>query len=122
MGTEGVVLESTSPVGIEDLRALAHRSDTVHPVVIVGKASSRPSHYRDFKFPEGIEDIGTISVFVGNAGIRTNPDTFIDATSEVLGELTVDISRDDRLIFCGLVDTHLHLGACSKAKAQECHQ
>ena len=43
VGTERVILDGATPVVVLHLRALLARTDTVHPVIFVSEASSRPS-------------------------------------------------------------------------------
>ena len=45
MRTEAVVLDGTSPVVVTQRGTLILRTDTVHPVIIVGKATTWPTHH-----------------------------------------------------------------------------
>ena len=65
MCAERVVLYCPAPVIVLHLRALALRAYAVHPVILVGKASARPSQHRDLEVLERIEHISAVSVGVG---------------------------------------------------------
>ena len=79
MCTERVVFYRSAPVVVLHLRALGLWTDTVHPVVLVGKAAARPSEDRYLQRLEGFEDIFPIALYVWDRGVFANPQTAIDA-------------------------------------------
>ena len=111
VGAEGVVLHGAAPVVVHEFLAVLLRADAVHPVVLVGKASAGPAEHGDLQGPEGIQDIGPVTVDVGNGGVLAHPDPFVDAFPEVLGELSVDFGRNDRLVLGRLMDGDFDLRA-----------
>ena len=48
------------------------------------------------EFAQGFKDIAAVAVFVRHDGIRPDPDAVIDAASEMLGELAVNLLGYDR--------------------------
>jgi len=113
MSTERVVLNGSAPVGVDHHRTVLLWTDSVHPVIFVGEASARPAHYRNLELLESLNEVLSVTVDVWNIRIRTNPDTVIDASSEMLCKLSVDFCRNDRLVFSLFMDSYLNLCARS---------
>ena len=66
MCTERVILDGSSPVVVAQRRTLVLRTDTVHPVIVVGKAAARPSQHRHLQRLECFKHILSVAVNVGN--------------------------------------------------------
>ena len=78
VSTEGVVLDGASPVVVLHLWTLFLRTDTVHPVILVGEASARPTENRYLKGLKGVEHILTITIDIRYLGVFTYPQTSVD--------------------------------------------
>ena len=63
-------------------------------MIIIGETSARPTHYRHLQCLEGIKNVFSITVYIWNAGILSNPKSAVNASSKMLGELSVDFCRD----------------------------
>ncbi len=95
MGSETVVFDSASPVVVHHFGAVFFRADTVHPVVFIGKAASRPAKDGYTELLQCIEYVGAITVDVGNIGVLTYPKSAIDTSSQMLCKLAVDFFGND---------------------------
>ena len=78
VSTEGVVLDGASPVVVLHLGTLLLRTDTVHPVILVGEAATWPTENRNLEGLEGVEHILAITVDVGYLRVLAYPETTID--------------------------------------------
>ena len=78
MSTEGVVLDGASPVVVLHLWTLFLRTDTVHPVILIGEATAWPTEYGNLKGLKGIEHILTITIDIRYLGVFTYPQTSVD--------------------------------------------
>ena len=117
MGSERVVLDGASPVGVDYLRPLVLRADSVHPVVFVGEASPRPAEHRNLQLLEGLHYILPVAVDIRDVGILSDPQAVIDASSQMLCELSVDFLGDDRLVLRTLVHIDFDLGCCAQRES-----
>jgi len=103
--TEAVVLQGTAPVVVRQVAALLLRADAVHPVVVVGEAAARPAHHGDFQRLESVEHIFAVALDIGHGGVLAYPEAAVDAASEVLGELAVELGGNG-LAGAGVVDAN----------------
>ena len=110
MGAEGVVLHGAAPVVVHQLGPVFLGADPVHPMVLVGEAAAGPAEHRHFQGLESFQDVGPIAIYIGDGGIRSHPDTFVDAPAQMLGELAVNLGRDYGLVLRGLVHGNFYLG------------
>ena len=94
MGAKRVVLDSTSPVVVAQRGTVLLGTNAVHPMIVVGEASARPTEYGNFQGFQGLEDVLTIAVDIGNLGVLTYPKSTIDTRAEMLRELSVDFTID----------------------------
>ena len=99
MGSEAVVLQDSSPVGIDDLFTGFQRSDPIHPMILIGKAAARPADHRNLDFTKRIRNIRANPVFIRNSGLRTDKQSFINSSSQMLRKLTVDFLPDSAFLF-----------------------
>ena len=106
---EGVVLHSTAPVAVHHLGTGFTGADAVAPVIVVGKTAAGPAEHWDLESTERLHHIDPITVHVGDVGIRSNPDAFVYASAQMLGELAVDL-RGNNFARRGFMDCYLHLG------------
>ncbi len=94
MCTEAVVLDRTAPVIVDHAGTVFTRTDTIHPVILVGKATTRPAQIGDAEFLECAQHIVAIAIGIGNRGILTYPESTIDTGTEVFGKLAVDMTAN----------------------------
>lgn len=95
MGAETVIFHGASPVVVHHFGAVLLRSDTVHPMVFIGKTASGPAQYGHFQFFQGVEHIGAIALYVGDLRIFSYPESAVDAGSEVLSKLSINLFGND---------------------------
>lgn len=100
MCTETVVFNCASPVIVYHFGSVLFRTDTVHPVIFIGKTATRPTKYGNLKFFQCIEYIGTITFDIGDIRIFSYPKSTIDASTEMFGKLAVDFFGNN---LCALV-------------------
>jgi hypothetical protein len=60
-------------------------------VIFIGKASARPTENRNTHIAKRVYYVASHTLYVGNGRILTDKKTFVDASSEMLAEMTVDI-------------------------------
>ncbi len=94
VSAEMVVLRHSTPVHVDHARSLVPRSDTVPPVVRVGEAAPRPAEIRDAKTGKRLHHVASDTARIRDRGIFTDPDPFIDASAQVLREVSIDVPRD----------------------------
>ena len=102
MCTETVVFRHATPMGIDHLRTLFTWTDTIHPVVFIGKTATRPTQVGDLDLFQGSNDIVTDTIRVGDVGIFTHPQTAINAMAEVFGKLSIDMTTDGHGTLIGI--------------------
>ena len=78
MCAEGVVLDGASPVVVLHLGALLLRTDSVHPVILVGEAATWPAENRNLKSLQGIKHILAITVDIRYLRVLAYPQSTID--------------------------------------------
>ena len=93
--SEAVIFYGSSPVVVDHTRTFFTRTNTVHPMVFIGKASSRPAEYRHFQVFQCFEHIFTITFNIRYGRIFSYPKTSIDTCTEVFGKLTINFLIDD---------------------------
>jgi hypothetical protein len=70
-------------------------------MVFIGETTARPAQHGNFDFLESGDDIVANSARVGNWAVFTDPNAFVNATAEMLGELAVDVAIDSSAgLFC----------------------
>ena len=102
MGSEVVVLDHATPVGVDPPRALLPEADPVHPVVLVGEAAARPAEDRRLQLLQGFDDVDADAPDIGDRRVLAHPHAFVDAAPEVLGEVPVDLPADGLLAQVGV--------------------
>ena len=96
VGAEAVVLDHAAPMDVDPGRPPVARADAVAPVIIVGEAAARPADHRHAEPPQRREHVVAIAVGVRDRRSLADPDAFVDAAAEMLGELAVDRRLDPR--------------------------
>ena len=114
MSAEGIVFQGASPVVVNYLSASLKRADALHPVILVCEAASGPAEHGDAEGFEGLQDIGPIAGDIGDIGVRTYPDAFVDASAQVFGKLAEQFCRDYWFAGGILVDACFYL--CGRGK------
>lgn len=74
-------------------------TDAVFPVILVGETSARPAQDGNAKPLQGGKDIDADSVCVRNGRIFANPKSFVNASSQVFGEVSVNVAVDLATLF-----------------------
>ena len=100
MCTETVVFNCTSPVIVYHFGAVLFRTDTVHPVIFIGKTATRPTKYGNLEFFQCIEYVGTITFDIGNIRIFSYPKSTINTGAQMFGKLAVNFFGNN---LCALV-------------------
>jgi hypothetical protein len=98
-------------------RAFILWTNTILPVVLIGKTASRPTNDGYVQVLQRTKHIVTETASVRDVGILTNPDSAINATPEVLGKLTVEIAADG---IAGLVGLNSQLNAFGVSLSKVC--
>src|SRR5690349_19278443 len=81
------------------------RPDTISPIVKVGETAAGPADHRDMDFFQRLHHIRPIAVDIGNLTALANPNAAIDAGSQMLAELAIDMTIDLRARLAG-IDRH----------------
>jgi hypothetical protein len=89
-----ICLDHFSPMDIDPAGSPVARADPILPMIIVGEAAAWPAEHWWFQPAQGFDDIRAEAAYVGEGRIFTDPDAVIDAATEVLDEMTVDIRID----------------------------
>jgi hypothetical protein len=63
-------------------------------VILVSEASARPAQNRDLHFLQRFNYVITHTVGVGNIGILTDINTFVNTSAQVLREMSLDLRID----------------------------
>ncbi len=90
MSTEAVVFNGSTPVVIHHAGAVFLGSDTVGPVIFIGKTASGPTEHGNMKSAESVKHVISVTLGIGNGRILTYPDTTVYTCAEVFGKLSVD--------------------------------
>src|SRR5690606_15549423 len=116
---EGVRFDHAAPIWVQRRGPLFSRADAFAPMVLVRKASARPADVRDAQRLERRYDVITDAARIGNIGVGADPNAFINAAPEVLGELAEDMSADRR---SGLRGIHHDLDALLRRNRDGTHR
>ena len=84
MRTEGVVLDRAAPVVVSQRGTLVLRTDTVHPVVVVGKTAAWPAQHGHLQSLQRLKNVLAIALDVRNLRVLAHPEAAIDTGAEVL--------------------------------------
>ena len=119
VGTERVVLDGAAPVVVTQRGTILLGTDTIHPVVVVGKAAAGPAEYGNLQGFQGLEHILTVAVDVRDLGVFAHPETAVDTAAQVLGELSVDLAINLGSSLVGMNRSfHIFSGRCRYGKSQ----
>ena len=104
---ELVGVDRVRPVHRHAGRSLRARPDPVAPVVDLAETAAGPADHGDMDMAQRLDHVATIAADVRDHALLADPDAFVDAASEMLGELAVDVPGDDRT---GCVEVDDHVG------------
>ena len=108
---------SGTPVGVECGRPGVARADAVAPVIFIGKTAARPTHNGYVQVLQRRDDVVAKSARIGNGRVFADPDAFLDAASQMLRELAVNVPVD---LGTGLIGmNHTSHGGCRGAEAAQ---
>ena len=108
MRAEGVILHNTAPVRVDHLFACLLGADAVFPVVFIRKTAARPAQHRQLNSFQRFHNIGSHAVYVWNVAVFANINAVINAASEVLGKIAVDIAVDLAFLFVSMNGKFCH--------------
>ena len=91
---EAVVLHYAAPVRVHHALAGFLRADAVLPVVFIRKAAARPAQHRHADFLQRLHHVRAHAIDVGDVGVFAHIDAAVNAASEVLREMAVDVLVD----------------------------
>ena len=74
----------------------ALRADAVAPVIFISEAAAGPAHVRYLHRLQRGDDVVADAARIRDLGVRADPDAFINAVAEMLGELAEDVAVDFR--------------------------
>ena len=67
MCTETVVLHGATPVVVHHTRTILFGADTVHPMIFIGKTTSRPTQHGYLQVLQGLKHIVPVTARIGNS-------------------------------------------------------
>ena len=94
MSSERVVLGDAAPVCVYHLFAACLFSDPVLPVILVRKAAAGPAENGELYFSESLDNVISYSVGVGDRRVLAHINAVVDASAEMLREMTVYFGVD----------------------------
>ena len=95
MRTKTVIFGYVPPPYIHDFGTVGFGTDTVFPLIGIGKTAPRPAQIGDFHLFQRIDHVHTHAVFVRNFGIIFSyVKPTVDASAEVLGKMPVNVPVD----------------------------
>ncbi|MNW55031.1 hypothetical protein D3C74_326680 [compost metagenome] len=92
MGPEMVILHHAAPMGVNHPFACFLWSDAVFPVIFVSKATPRPTEYGNPNLLKRFHNIVTDSIRIRDRRILTHPYALINTTTQMLGEMSINIA------------------------------
>lgn len=91
-------------MGVDHLSTVFLGADAILPMVLISEAAAWPTEVRNLNMLECVNHILADTIDIGNLRILANPETAIDAVSEVLGEVAIDVTIDDDRVWCCGID------------------
>jgi hypothetical protein len=81
-------------VNIHPFGSLLNRANTVSPVIVIRKASTRPSQNRDSKFFQIFDGLLPVTSDVWNRRVLSYPQTTINAGTQMFGKVRMKLRLD----------------------------
>src|ERR1700761_3302553 len=97
MCTEAVVFCSAAPVGVNHFRSLLTRTNTIAPMIFIGKTAARPAQARDLYLFKCVYNIHANTVLFFNRHVLINPKSPIDTMAQMFGKLALDKFTHNKL-------------------------
>src|SRR2546425_12478620 len=94
MGAEAIVFRVIAPVDVDRFWPLRLWTNSVAPVIIIGKTSSGPAQDGDAQRAQIFDCLLAITIDVWNWGIWPDPKAAVDTGSEVLGKMSVQLGAN----------------------------
>ena len=95
MGAKAPIFDVATPMDIHALGPLVDWTDAVTPMVIVGITASGPPQNGHAEFPEVIHCLLAIAIDIGNRRFLADPQTAVNTSAKMLGEMTVKFRAND---------------------------
>ncbi len=89
VGSKAVILHHTAPVGVNHFLTALLGTDTLLPVILVGKTASGPAKHGHVDLLQRLHHIRAHTLHIGNMGIFSHKNAFIDASSQMLREMSL---------------------------------
>ena len=102
MRPKAIVFYGSAPIVIHQLRAVLARPDTIAPMVFIGETPARPTQNGNFQLLQRIQYIVAVALRIRNIRILADPEAAIDATTEMLGKLSVNFFWNDLFPLLGV--------------------
>ncbi len=97
---------------------LVARADAVAPVVVVREAAARPAEVGGLDLLQRVDDVVPHAIGVGDRRVDSYVQATVDAPSQVLGEVAVQVPRDHAAVLVA-PDGGLNRFALCRATAKQ---
>ena len=77
-------------------------TETVHPVIFIGKTAARPAKNGNLEVFQGIEYVGTVTFDIGYIGVLAYPKASVDTSTQMFGKLSVNFFGNNLLALIGV--------------------
>ena len=107
----------SAPTRIGPAWPFVTRTDTVAPLILIGKTSTRPAQHWNMQFFQRVDHVVAQAVRVWNGRVLSHPETVVNQASEVFGKLAVEVPVDDP---ARLVHPHRERGFVRFSRLSRC--
>ena len=94
VGTKTIILGYTTPVRVYHIGAIFTRTYSITPVVFITKTTTRPAEVGNIYFFQRFYYIQADAVFLRYLQCITYPESVIDATTQVFGKMSINMTTD----------------------------
>src|SRR5438552_2403069 len=108
MRAEVVVLHRAAPMCVDHRRPLLARPDAVSPMILIGETAAWPAQHGNVELFQCCHDIVADAARIRDRGLFADPDSLVNAASEMFGKLSVNIAIDDAFRVIDLDDELVH--------------
>ena len=102
MRTEAVILNYAAPMGVDHFLSAFLRTDTVSPVIFVCETAARPAQHGNLHFFKRLYNVVSHTVCVGNVGIFSHINTFINTSSQMFRKMSLNFRIDVAFLIFGI--------------------
>ena len=115
--TEGIVFHHATPVRIHHFRTTFARTDTIAPMIFIGKTATRPTEIWNLNFFQSSHNIIAIAIGIRNGRLGTHPNATINTMTKMFREMTINMTGN--FVFC-LISLHYQrcFFGCRKRQCQ----